>query len=119
VMGKRGAALRNLVLGHLDTKTFKDAVWSARTLDADGDGYDEVLFTGVDAGARTSRYRYVLYVPKSRKTYVLEFESKRTGGKLLNVAWSKNVLSGNGSVYAKALTARANQEINASRRRST
>jgi len=119
VMGKRGATLRNLVLGHLDTKTFKDAVWSARTLDADGDGYDEVLFTGVDSGARTSRYRYVLYVPKSRKTYVLEFESKRTGGKLLNVAWSKNVLTGNGSVYAKALTARANQEINATRRRST
>ena len=118
VMAKRGTAFRNLVLGHLDTKTFNDAEWSARTLDADGDGYDEVLFTGVDAGARTSRYRYVLYVPKSRKTYVLEFATKRTGGKLLNVAWSKNVLSGNGSVYAKALRARANQQIIALRRRS-
>jgi serine/threonine protein kinase len=119
LMAKRGAAFRNVILGHLDTKTFTDAVWSARTLDADGDGYDEVLFTGVHAGARTSRYRYVLYVPQSRKTYVLEFESKRSGGKLLNVAWSKNVLSGNGSIYAKALRARANQEITATRRRST
>lgn len=119
VMAKRGTKLRNLILGKLDTKTFKDAHWSARTLDADGDGYDEVLFTGVDAGARTSRYRYVLYVPKYRKTYVLEFESKRAGAKLLNAAWSKNVLSGNGLVYAKALRSRANQDITAIRRRST
>ena len=119
VMGKRGTALRNLVLGPLDTKTFNNADWFTRTLDADGDGYDEVLFTGVDAGARSSRYRYVLYVPKYRKTYVLEFESKRSGGTLLNVAWSKNVLSGNGSVYAKALRSRANRDLNAIRRRST
>jgi Protein kinase domain len=118
VMAKRGRAFRNLVLGHLDTKTFNDAVWSARTLDADGDGYDEVLFTGVDAGARSSRYRYVLYVPKTRKTYALEFESKRSGRKLLNVAWSRNVLSGNGLVYAKALRSRANQDLTAIRRRA-
>ena len=118
LMGKRGTALRNLVVGNLDTKTFNNADWFTRTLDADGDGYDEVLFTGVEAGARTSRYRYVLYVPKYRKTYVLEFESKRSGGTLLNVAWSKNVLSGNGSVYAKALRSRANKDITAIRRRS-
>ena len=116
VMGKRSGAYRVLVRGQLDTKKFNGVDWTAETVDADGDKSDDVLFTGINAGRRTSSYRYVLYVPKTRQTYVLEFERKRTGGKLLRVAWSKNVLSRNGTVYAKALRARANREIVSSRR---
>jgi serine/threonine protein kinase len=117
VMAKRGGAFRVLVRGPLDTRNFNDAAWTAETIDADGDNYDEILFTGVEAGGRTSSYRYVLYVPKNRQSYVLEFESKRHGGKLLKVAWSKTVLSANGSAYGKVLRERANRTIAAMRRR--
>ncbi len=117
VMAKRGGGFRVLVRGPLDTKTFKDAEWTAETIDADGDNYDEVLFTGVEAGGSTLGHRYVLYVPKTRKTYVLEFRSKPSGGRLLNVAWSKSVLTG-GSVYGKALREKANRELVALRHRT-
>ncbi len=111
VIEKRGEVFRVSIRGWLDTKEFRKADWSAETVDADGDGYDEVLFTGTGASGRTSRYRYVLYVPKNRKTYVLEFERKRNGGKLLKVAWSKSVLSANDPAYGLVLRAKANRTI--------
>jgi predicted Ser/Thr protein kinase len=111
VMERRGEVFRVSLRGQLETKTFRNAQWTADTVDADGDDYDEVLFTGIDVNGRNTRYRYVLYVPKNRKTYVLEFESKRNTSRLLKVAWSKSVFLGNGQTYSKLLREKANRAI--------
>ncbi len=111
VMERRGRAFRVSTRGQLDTKEFRKGDWNAETVDADGDNYDEVLFTGTEANGRSSRYRYVLYVPKNHRTYVLEFESKRSSGRLLKVAWSKSVFSANDSSYARVLREKANRTI--------
>ncbi|MGI8734643.1 MAG: serine/threonine-protein kinase [Pyrinomonadaceae bacterium] len=60
VMDRRGASFRLLAGGKLDNKSFRRGSWKAEKLDADGDDYDEVLFTGLSRSGRTSHHRFVL-----------------------------------------------------------
>lgn len=76
VMEKRGADFHVSARGQLATKKFPNADWTAETIDADGDDYDEVLFTGADASGPNPRHRLILYVPENRHMYVLEFEKQ-------------------------------------------
>ncbi|MGH9968996.1 MAG: serine/threonine-protein kinase [Pyrinomonadaceae bacterium] len=117
VMEKRGGAFRVSARGQLDTKTFRSVDWTAETLDADADDYDEVLFSGTYLRGRTVRHRLILYVPRNRQMYVLEFENIARTGRLLKTAWSKNVLLGTGAAYSKVLSQRANRVIARTRRR--
>ncbi|MDQ3175476.1 MAG: serine/threonine protein kinase, partial [Acidobacteriota bacterium] len=55
MMENRGGAFRVSARGQLDTRNFRNGDWDAETIDADGDGYDEVLFTGAETKGRTSR----------------------------------------------------------------
>lgn len=116
VMEKRAGAYRVSARGQLDTKTFRNADWTAETVDADGDDFDEVLFSGTHQRGRTVRHRLILFVPRNRQMYVLEFENARTG-RLLKTAWSRNVLQGAGAAYSKVLSQKANRVITRTRRR--
>jgi serine/threonine protein kinase len=117
VMEKRGGGtFRVSARGQLDTKNFRYGDWTAETLDADADEYDEVLFTGIEARGRKFRHRLVLYVPMNRQMYVLEFDHSRTG-RLTKAAWSKSVFSANGSTYARVLREKANRLVAKMRKR--
>ena len=116
VMEKRSGAFRLLARGQLDNKNFRGGEWTADRVDADGDNYDEVLFTGLGRSGRTYHHRFVLYVPKERHTYVLEVETKGRNTPPKAV-WSKNLLSANGAYYRRLLRARANMAIAGTRNR--
>jgi serine/threonine protein kinase len=111
IMEKRGMAFQVSVRGQLETKTFRHARWTTETVNADGDDYDEVLFSGSDFSRQTPRYRFIIYVPKTRHSYVLEVEKNARTGRLLRVAWSDNALSRAGAPYRKVLREKANSMI--------
>ncbi|MCM3871828.1 MAG: serine/threonine protein kinase [Pyrinomonadaceae bacterium] len=117
LMEKRGGAFRVSARGPLDTRNFRNGDWTAETIDADADDYDEVLFTGTETKGRTSRHRLVLYVPTNREMYVFQFERNNVTGRLLKTSWSKSALSPNGSIYGRVLRSKANKLVNKMRSR--
>ncbi|MCM3872227.1 MAG: hypothetical protein ND895_16215, partial [Pyrinomonadaceae bacterium] len=117
LMEKRGGAFRVSARGPLDTRNFRNGDWTAETIDADADDYDEVLFTGTETKGRTSRHRLVLYVPTNREMYVFQFERNNVTNRLLKTSWSKSVLSPNGSIYGRVLRSKANKLVNKMRSR--
>lgn len=110
VMEKRGSSFRVLARGHLDNKNFRRGEWIADKVDANGDDYDEVVFTGVNRNGRSVHHRFVLYVPHEHQTYVLEVESNGRN-RTPKAIWSKNLLSPGGADYRRVLRARANIAI--------
>jgi len=108
VMERRGDAFRILARGQLDNKTFQHGQWKAEKLDADGDDFDEVLFSGIKRDGRASHHRFVLYVPRQRQAYVLEVQSSGRIGTPFKTVWSNNLLSAKTADYRRVLRARAN-----------
>ena len=108
VMERRGAAFRILVRGQLDNKTFQHGQWKAEKVDANGDDFDEVLFSGIKRNGRASHHRFVLYSPRERQAYVLEVQSSGRIGTPFKTVWSNNLLSAKTADYRRVLRARAN-----------
>jgi serine/threonine protein kinase len=117
VMEKRGGVFRVSARGQLDTRNFRNGDWTAETIHANADEYDEVLFTGTETKGRTSRHRLVLYVPSNREMYVFQFENNNVTGRLLKASWSKSVFSATGSTYGRVLREKANRLVAKLRKR--
>ena len=117
VIGRRGDAFRILARGQLDNKNFKNGLWKAETVDADGDDYDEVLFSGIKRSGRASHHRFVLYSPRERQVYVLEVENSGRIGTPFKTFWSKNLMSAKTADFRRILRARANIAVSKFRTR--
>ena len=117
VMARRGDAFRILTRGQLDNKTFQHGQWKAEKLDADGDDFEEVLFSGIKRNGRASHHRFVLYVPRQRQAYVLEVQSSGRIGTPFKTVWSNNLLSAKAADYRRVLRARANIAVSKLRTR--
>jgi hypothetical protein len=111
VMERRGTTFHISSRGPLDKPDFHHAQWVAETLDADNDGYDDVLFTGTDYGPNTPGYRLVLYIPKTGESYCLRAMGSGRVGMPLKVTWSRNALTKQASIYRNVLRDRANSAI--------
>jgi hypothetical protein len=108
VMERSGTSFRIMGRAPLDTADFRSASWNADSMDADGDGYEEVVCTGAHPRSPAKGYRLVLYVPRTRETYTLRLLADNTRGtKILRAIWSPNALSRKGSAYRAALQQRA------------
>ncbi|PYS84755.1 MAG: hypothetical protein DMF67_03395 [Acidobacteria bacterium] len=93
----------------LDVEGFRGAEWTEETADLDGDGYDEILCTGVvprDGDNAASR-RYVVYVPRTRETYSLHLAPDATGAHALRATWSPNTQGWDARLFRHALRQRA------------
>ncbi|MGI8897085.1 MAG: serine/threonine-protein kinase [Pyrinomonadaceae bacterium] len=111
VMEKLGGVFRVSARGQLDTRSFRNGDWTAETIHANTDEYEDVLFTGTETKSVTSRHRLVLYVPSNREMYVFQFENNNVTGRLLKASWSKSVFSANGSTYGRVLREKANRLV--------
>lgn len=87
----------------LDAEGFRSATWTAATVDADGDGSEEVLYTGTKAKGRAAAYRLVLYVPRTRQAYALRIEGTSPDAQTLRATWSPNALRRAATPYRAAL----------------
>jgi serine/threonine protein kinase len=71
----------------LDVEGFRGATWTAEAVDLDGDGYDEVLCTGVNARGDDGERRVVLYVPRTRQSYGLKAAPDARTARAARAAW--------------------------------
>jgi tRNA A-37 threonylcarbamoyl transferase component Bud32 len=93
VMRLRGNTFRVTGRAQLDTPRFRAARWTQETLDLDGDGHDELLCTGTPARPSDPSRRYVLYVPRTGKTYSLTVSPAARGTNARPARWSANALT--------------------------
>lgn len=108
MMDRNGTSFRVAGRIPLDAADFRSAMWSADSTDADNDGFEEIICTGMNPRSPAKGYRLVLYVPRVRETYTLRLvANEERGSKVLRAIWSPNALSRKGSPYRAALQQRA------------
>lgn len=91
----------------LDKSDFRGARWSIERVDIDGDGYDEVLCTGVNARQPAKASRLVLYIPRSRKIYSMRLEPYTRGDRMRQrVTLSSSAMTADAAPFRNALLAR-------------
>jgi serine/threonine protein kinase len=92
----------------LDKPDFRGATWTFESVDADGDGYDEVLCTGTKGKQSSAATRLLLYVPRTREAYSLRREpaAPRAGGRP-RITLSSNTLTQDAAPYRTLLQQRA------------
>ncbi|HEY6186532.1 MAG TPA: serine/threonine-protein kinase [Pyrinomonadaceae bacterium] len=103
MMERAGGRYRITGRAPLDTEGFRGATWTAENVDADGDGSEEVLYTGTKPRGRAQAYRLVLYVPRTRQAYALRIEGTSPDAKTLRATWSPNALRRAATPYRAAL----------------
>ncbi|MEA2172498.1 MAG: eukaryotic-like serine/threonine-protein kinase [Blastocatellia bacterium] len=107
VMERRGASGNFHLVSKpmLDARDFRGAQWTAESMDADGDGFEEVLYTGTNARNATG-FRLVLYVPRTHQSYAVRVEKGERAEKGLRAVWSTNALAPEAQLYRTALQQR-------------
>lgn len=97
---RRDGKFRLSAQGKLDTDGFSHANWGAELVDADEDGYPELLFSGKDSSENKTTRRLTLFVPNDRRTYSMQMTGPR-------VQWSANAIGANAAAYRAALRLKA------------
>lgn len=93
--------------GPLDTKGFQHALWSAEVVDADEDGYQEVLFSGKDSDSKEIQRRLILYVPNDKRTYSMTMSGDASAKGTPRISWQSNAAGTNAAAYRSALRKKA------------
>jgi serine/threonine protein kinase len=83
----------------LDVPEFHGANWIFEPQDVDGDGFEEVIFKGVNA--ENTAHRILIYVPRTRQNYSI-ISSTDASGKQTDTL-SANAQVQNGASFRKAL----------------
>jgi len=109
MMEPRGPQGGYRVTGHvpLDMENFSGANWTAEVVDADGDGYEEVLCNGTDARNDPFSRRLVLYVPDARQTYSMRVGADGSESGAVRVKWSANAGGERAKPFRDAMRERA------------
>jgi serine/threonine-protein kinase len=109
LMETRGAlgGFRVAARATLDKEGFRGAKWTTEVLDADADGYDEIICTGTDSRDDPFSRRLVIYVPRTRQSYSMRVGLDSRESKAIRVRWSSNAGGDKAKPYRAALRARA------------
>ena len=109
LMESRGALGGFRVAGRaaLDKEGFRGAKWATSVMDADGDGYDEIICTGTDSRDDPFSRRLVLYVPRTRQSYSMRVGLDSRERQAIRVRWSSNAGGDKAKPYRAALRAHA------------
>ncbi|HEX8127628.1 MAG TPA: serine/threonine-protein kinase [Pyrinomonadaceae bacterium] len=109
LMESRGAlgGFRVAARATLDKEGFRGARWATTVVDADGDGYDEIICTGMDSRDDPFSRRLVLYVPRTRQSYSMRVGLDSRERQAIRVRWSSNAGGDTAKPYRAALRAHA------------
>ena len=102
--------------GRLDIEDFRRATWTSEIVDADEDGYDEVLFLGKDLQNRMKRH-LVLHVPNDNRTYSMIMTGETTAKGTPRIIWLANAAGTDAAAYRTALRKKARSLINPPKKR--
>jgi serine/threonine-protein kinase len=113
LMESRGAlgGYRVAARAQLDKEGFRGAKWATAVVDADGDGYDEIICTGTDSRDDPFSRRLVLYVPRTRQSYSMRVGLDSRERQAIRVRWSSNAGGNDAKPYRAALRARALDDL--------
>jgi predicted Ser/Thr protein kinase len=106
VLEKRGSKYRVSSQGKLDIDGFRRATWTCELVDADEDGYEEVLFTGKDSQNRSKRH-VILHVPNDKRTYSMLLTGEVTARGTPRIIWLPNATGTDAAAYRTALRKKA------------
>ncbi len=83
----------------LDVPEFHGANWIFEPQDVDGDGFEEVIFKGVNA--ENTAHKFLIYVPRTRQSYSIISASDANGKQTETL--SPNAQTQNGAAFRKTL----------------
>jgi serine/threonine protein kinase len=107
VLQRRDSKFRVTVQGKLDTEGFSHASWSSELVDADEDGYAELLFTGKGSSESRTLRRMVLFVPNDKRTYSMQMTGETTPRGTPRIQWLANAAGTDAAPYRIALRQKA------------
>jgi hypothetical protein len=102
---RRGTKYRISSQERLDIGDFRQALWTTELIDADEDGYEEVLFVGKEKGSR--RRLLVLFVPNDHRTYSMLLSGETTANGTPRIMWLANAAGVDAAAYRTALRQKA------------
>jgi hypothetical protein len=91
----------------LDKEDFNGAKWTTETVDADGDGYDEIVCTGFDARNDSFSRRLVIYSPRANESYAMRVGADNRESGAVRLKWSTNAGAEGAKPFRRALRERA------------
>lgn len=107
LLQKRNGKFRLSAQGRLDMKGFTHASWGAEVVDADEDGYQELLFVGKDPSEGRNLKRLILFVPNDKRTYSAQLKGETTAGGTPRIQWLSNAVGTDAAAYRTALRQKA------------
>lgn len=107
LLEQRGGKYALTAQGRLDNTGFTHANWSAELLDADKDGYQELLFSGKDPSESRNLRRLILFVPNEKRTYSMQMTGETTASGTPRIHWLSNATGTDAAPYRTALRQKA------------
>jgi predicted Ser/Thr protein kinase len=107
LLQKRDGKYRLSAQGKLDAEGFSHASWSAELVDADEDGYQELLFSGKDSTEQRGVRRFILFVPNDKRTYSMQMTGETTARGTPRIQWLSNATSTDAAPYRTLLRQKA------------
>jgi hypothetical protein len=107
LLEKRNGKYRVTSEQPLDGKGFRHASWTAELVDADEDGFQELLFSGKDSSEGRNLRRLVLFVPNDRRTYSMQMTGETTAQGTPRIQWLSNAAGTEAAAYRTALRQKA------------
>ena len=116
VLQRRDGKYRLNSQGKLDSTGFTHASWNTELVDADEDGYPELLFTGKDALESHVLRRLILFVPNDKRTYSMQMTGATTQRGTPQIEWLANAAGTDAAAYRTTLRQKARALIAKNRR---
>ena len=107
LLHKRDGKYRISTQGRLDNQGFSHASWGTELVDADEDGYQELLFHGKNASEDENLKRLILFVPNDRRTYSMQMTGETTARGTPRIQWLANATGTDAAAYRTALRKKA------------
>jgi serine/threonine protein kinase len=107
LLEKRNGKYRLAAQQPLDGKGFRHASWSAELVDADEDGFQELLFSGRESSEGKNLRRLTLFVPNDRRTYSMQMTGETTAQGTPRIQWLSNAAGTEAAAYRTALRQKA------------
>ncbi|HET9477963.1 MAG TPA: serine/threonine-protein kinase [Pyrinomonadaceae bacterium] len=115
LLQKRGGRFGVSAQGRLDARGFSHASWSAELVDADEDGYQELLFSGKDSAESRNLRRLILFVPNNRRTYSMQMTGETTSRGTPKIQWLSNATGTDAAAYRTTLRRKARSIVSKTR----
>lgn len=111
LLQKRDGRFRVTAQGKLDMKGFQHASWKSELVDADEDGYQELLFSGKDSSENKKLRRLVLFVPNTKRAYTAQLTGEATPRGTPRIQWLSNAAGIDAAPYRTALRQKAHSIV--------